>query len=175
MNYMKLSMKFLAVLMILAGTAIIATAQEAAVPVQNDEQRLPRARPNLLRELGLTPEQLQQIQRINQERRPQMEAAGLRLREANRALDEAIYSDALNEADVEARLKDVQAAQANMAKVRFNSELAIRKVLTPDQLVRFRDLRRKFADARQDFRNERRQRRGLPPRRFNRPIRNQPN
>lgn len=127
-------------------------------------------RPNLLRELGLTPEQLQQIKQINQARRPHVEAALQRLGLANRALDEAIYADVLNEADVAARLKEVQQAQAELARIRFMNELAVRKVLTPEQLVRFRDLRRQFAEAREKFRNERRMPGGDRPfRRINRP------
>jgi hypothetical protein len=38
------------------------------------------------------------------------------------------------------------------------NELAVRRILTPEQLVRFRDLRRQFTEAREKFRNERRER-----------------
>lgn len=112
-------------------------------------------RPNLLRELGLTPEQGQQLRRLNQARKPMMDEAQQRLREANRALDLAIYSDTLSEEDVAARLKDFQAAQAEVARIRFNSELSVRKILTPEQLTRFRRLRERFARAREDFQNRR--------------------
>jgi len=112
-------------------------------------------RPNLLRELGLTPEQGQQLRRLNQARKPMMDEAQQRLREANRALDIAIYSDTLSEEDVAARLKDFQAAQAEVARIRFNSELSVRKILTPEQLTRFRRLRERFARAREDFQNRR--------------------
>jgi Spy/CpxP family protein refolding chaperone len=101
-------------------------------------------RPNLFRVLGLSPDQLQQIRKLNQERKPQMDAATLRLREANRALDEAIYADNLDEALVQIRLKDLQAAQAEVARLRFTGELQIRRILTPDQLTRFRELRKQF-------------------------------
>jgi Spy/CpxP family protein refolding chaperone len=75
-----------------------------------------------------------------------MEAALNRLREANLALDAAIYADSVDEEVFEARLKDQQLAQAEVARLRFTSELAVRKILTPDQLTRFRDLRQRFAD-----------------------------
>lgn len=103
-------------------------------------------KPNLFRELGLSPDQMQQIRRINQERKPQMEDVMRRLREANRALDEAIYADVVDESAVQTRLKEVQIAQAEAARLRFMSELSIRKILTPDQLARFRELRRQFID-----------------------------
>jgi Spy/CpxP family protein refolding chaperone len=99
-----------------------------------------------------------------------MDAAARRLREANRSLDEAIYSDDVNEADFQARLKEFQAAQAEIARLRFESELGVRKILSPEQLFRFREIRRRFAERRigprrqQDVPNERRMRRlGRPP------------
>jgi Spy/CpxP family protein refolding chaperone len=94
--------------------------------------------------LNLSREQIQQIRRINQTRRPSMQEAQMRFRAANRALDEAIYADSPNDADVQARMKEVQLAQAEIIKIRITSELAIRKVLTPEQLVKFRELREKF-------------------------------
>ncbi|MBK6721879.1 MAG: hypothetical protein IPG58_00925 [Acidobacteria bacterium] len=41
-------------------------------------------------------------------------------------------------------------AQAEVYKVRFTSELAIRRILTPEQLVRFRNMRERFERARQE-------------------------
>lgn len=107
-----------------------------------------RKRPNLFAALGLTPEQVDQIKQINLERRPQLQQAAQRLREANRALDAAVYSDVLDENAVRLRLRDFQGAQAQMAGLRFATELAVRKVLTPEQLVKFRTLRQQFAARR---------------------------
>ncbi|HEX9960372.1 MAG TPA: periplasmic heavy metal sensor [Pyrinomonadaceae bacterium] len=122
-----------------------------------DEQRPPmerqRRRPNLLEELNLSREQIQQIRRINQARRPLMQEAQMRFRQANRALDEAIYADSPNETDVQARMKEVQLAQAEVIKIRTTSELAIRKVLTPEQLVKFRELRERFMRRMQNRQN----------------------
>ena len=102
-------------------------------------------RPNLLMTLGLSPEQLQQIKKMNQQRKPLLDAAMVRVRNANRALDEAIYADNFDEATFQASLKELQLAQADMAKLRFQNELGIRKILTPDQLARFRQLRQQYA------------------------------
>jgi Spy/CpxP family protein refolding chaperone len=67
-------------------------------------------------------------------------------------------------------LKEFQAAQTHVARLRFESELAIRKVLTPEQLTRFRELRRAFGENRDNLRRGRRGpgnpgggRRGLKP------------
>jgi Spy/CpxP family protein refolding chaperone len=122
-------------------------AQEPPEPQYAPPGRQNDARPNIMRQLGLNPEQMQQLRQYNQRRRPLMEAAQLRFREANRRLDEAIYADQLNEAEVHERIKEVQLAQAELIKVRSISELSIRKILTPDQLNRFRRLRQRFEEA----------------------------
>ena len=108
----------------------------------------PEKRPNLFQELGLTPDQIAQIKGINIERKPLMEEATKKLREANRNVDMAIYADSPNEADVQARLEEYRQAQAEVVRLRFMSEFAVRKVLTPEQLIKFRELRRKFAEMR---------------------------
>lgn len=132
-------------------------------------------RPNLLAELGLSPDQVQQIRRMNQERRPAMMQAQRRMRLANRDLDQAIYADNFSEADFQARLREFQAAQAEMTRLRFESELSVRKVLTPEQILKFRQLRAQFADRRRDNmqnrRDQRRDGRGLAPRRDGPPTR----
>jgi Spy/CpxP family protein refolding chaperone len=137
------------------GFAIAESKAQDEMPP--DDQRPPmerqRRRPNLLQELNLSREQIQQIRRINQARRPLMQEAQMRFRQANRALDEAIYADSPNEADVQARMKEVQLAQAEVIKIRITSELAIRKVLTPEQLVKFRELRERFMRRMQNPQN----------------------
>lgn len=132
-------------------------------PPREEMQRPPGPPPqddrgNALRELGLSAEQIRQIRQLNVERGPLMQEAQRRLREANRALDEAIYADEVKESDVQERLKDVNAAHSEVARIRFMNELAVRKILTPEQLARFRELRARFEDARRNFENRRRDR-----------------
>jgi Spy/CpxP family protein refolding chaperone len=105
-------------------------------------------RTNALRQLGLSRDQLQRIRVLNQERKPLMDAAQVRLRQANRALDEMIYADNATDTDVQTRLKDFQMAQAEVAKIRFLNELGVRRILTQDQLNRFRRLRERFEATR---------------------------
>lgn len=137
-------------------------------------------RPNLLRELGLTREQMQRIKELNLGRRPAMMDAQQRQREATRNLDRAIYADSLNETEIAARLKELQSAQAEIAKLRSLNELEVRKILTPEQLVKFRDVRQRFAEMRENFENRpnnrrNNQNRNAPNRRFNRQLRKIPN
>ena len=126
----------------------------------------------MFRQLGLSSEQIQQIRQINIDRKPVMEEAQRRYREANRALDQAIYADQVDQANVETCLKEVQLAQAEVSKIRYMNELAVRSILTPEQLVRFRDLRQRFEQTRRnsgdrpppdgDHPGGRRERRGKP-------------
>lgn len=103
-------------------------------------------RPSLLTELDLSPEQIRQIRRINRENQPLLREAQKRLREARASLDEAIYDDNSNESEVQARLRIVHQAQAEVVKLRSTTEFAVRKVLTPEQLVKFREVRRRFTE-----------------------------
>jgi len=111
---------------------------------------------DILRQLGLTKEQAQRIRRANMERKPLLEAAQAKFREANLALDEAIYADVLNEEEVKLRLKEAQIAQAELIRVRFTNELMIRRVLTPEQLTRFREMRQRFAAGRENMQTRQR-------------------
>jgi Spy/CpxP family protein refolding chaperone len=140
------------------GSASVSQAQETrnTESTHNTFQRRGRGdRSGFLRSLGLSVEQMEQIRQINTERRPLMIDAQKRFREVMRALDAAIYADVVIEADVEARLKDVQSAQAEVSRIRFENELAVRRVLTAEQLSRFRELRRKFEQMRKDRRERR--------------------
>ncbi len=112
-------------------------------------------RPNLLRELGLTQDQMQALRRLNAELKPTEMSARRRFQEANRALNMAIYADNVEEADFQARLSEFQAAQAELAKIKFTNELAVRRLLTPAQLIKFRELRRRFAEERGNRPNDR--------------------
>lgn len=151
---------FLISIAIIAGASLSGFSQDGQQPENADTDERPgMQRPNLLAELGLSREQIQQIRRMNRERRPVMAEAQRRMREANRSLDMAIYGETITDTEFQTRLKEFQLAQADLARLRFEGELSVRKVLTPDQLVRFRELRRRFAELRNDNQKRRRQRR----------------
>lgn len=112
-----------------------ATPEEAERNAGNQGDALGRV-------LGLTPEQLAKIRMIRQEHQEERRLAGERLRKAQHALDEAIYSDDNpNEAVIEERARELAAAQAATIRLRALTELSIRRVLTPEQLGILRTLR----------------------------------
>jgi len=129
----------LAVLLLIFSFSI-ARAQEQLPPPEGDNP----PRPNLLQELGLSQEQVQEVRRIMRERQPVNQGARRRLKEANEALDTALYADRDDEAEIQLRLKEVHAAQMEVIKNRVDTERAVRHILTPAQLVRFRDLQSQF-------------------------------
>lgn len=149
-------------LLTFAGIISAQDIQDDPPPPMEKQQR-----PNLLRELGLTREQVQQIREINQSNRQDLRAAQQKVGEARRDLDVAIYAEKADDANVQIKLREFQDAQADAARLRANIEYQIRKVLTPEQLIRFRELREKF----ERFRNNRQENRGQNPNQFR--MRNQ--
>ena len=138
-NFLSLIFTFL--LTVLAFSA--AFGQE---PVEDDNPR-PAARPfRIMQELGLTREQIQQIRRINQARKPIMQDAQQRWQDARRSLDTAIYADNANDEEIKGLTKEAAIAQSELLRARTLTEYLIRKVLTPEQLTKFRELRQRLME-----------------------------
>jgi Spy/CpxP family protein refolding chaperone len=114
---------------------------------------------DLISRLNLTPEQIKRIREIRQQSAEEWRTTRQRMGRAQRALDEAIYSDTANEAEIEARANEFGAAQTAIARLRALVELRIRRVLTPEQLNILRDMR---AEALQRDRERRREMRDQP-------------
>jgi Spy/CpxP family protein refolding chaperone len=125
-----------------------ARAQEPPLTPEPQEgaparRRQPRDRPNLFARLNLTPEQLTQLREIRRQSEAEARNLTRRLRLARRALDEAVYADVLDEAAIEGRTRELTAAQSALARLRAQTELRVRRVLTPEQLQTFRRLRQR--------------------------------
>lgn len=107
----------------------------------------------IIQELGLTRPQIQQIRRINQERKPLTQAAQRRWQMARRNLDSAIYADDSTDEQIRELTKQAQLAQSELLKERTQTEYLIRKVLTPEQLVKFRQLREELIQRAANLKN----------------------
>lgn len=135
--------------LLLLSAASSARAQEqdpppdAAQEVLNRPRRPRRDGANLLMRLNLTPEQLTRLREIRRESEQQLRAFTRRLNAARRALDEAIYADEVSETLVEDRARELSQAQAALVRLRAQTELRVRRVLTAEQLQSFRDLRQR--------------------------------
>lgn len=136
---------------------VSANAQDES-PAASARQNEGARRPQLLQQLDLSAAQVERLRRITDEKKPVMREAQNRLREANRNLDQAIYADDADEREIQALVKEVQTAHAEVIKIRAANELAVRRILTPAQLVKFRDYRRQFMSKKNNRQNMRRER-----------------
>lgn len=107
---------------------------------QTDSQTRPTVE-DPIRQLNLSPEQREKIRSIREQFRDERAAIGLRVRETNKALEEALDADNPDEAQLENLMRDVAAAQAAAMSMRILNEVRIRRVLTAEQLVTWRRLR----------------------------------
>ena len=93
-----------------------------------------------IEQLRLTPEQRQKIRAIRESSRQERAMVNQRLRETNFALQQAMDAENIDEALIEERLRDAAAAQAAAMRLRIQTELKIRRVLTREQLVILKSL-----------------------------------
>lgn len=110
--------------------------------------------PDLIQELQLTPEQRQRIRGIREELKNERAMINQRVREANFALEQALDADKPDEALIEQRLRDAAAAQAASMRMRIQTELRIRRILTLEQLAIWRTLRQQSGRPLRDLRIE---------------------
>lgn len=161
----KLKIIFALLILMLTFSAVNAQTED-----EPDDK--PMNRNQILRELGLTDVQIRQFRMNNAESRKLLQAAQEKLRTAKRELDEAIYADTLDNAKIELKLRAFSAAQAEIARIRANTEVAQRNILTPEQLTRFREIRENFERRLKEMREKRQERSDKPtrrPQRRNRP------
>ena len=106
-----------------------------------------------IRELNLTAEQREQIRMIREQNRAERATINQRVRETNRALEEALDSDNPDQSVLEQRIREVSAAQAEAMRMRIKTEVKIRMVLTNEQRIMLKEMRRnvhQFRDHRRE-------------------------
>ena len=135
-----------------------ARAQNPNEPLRDDE---PRAQEedanrdaNWRNLLNLTPDQMVRIRAIRQHNVEEAQAIRRRVRQAQRLLDQSIYSDNASDAEVEQRTRELVEAQATEIRLRALTELSIRRVLTNEQLDIFRRIRQERMNAQRQRRME---------------------
>ena len=128
-----------------AGVAAQVTAPQAQTDAGQQTQNLPTNQTPDLGFLGLTQDQIQKIRSINAELKDQRQQAGLRLRQARRALADAVESPTPDETLISQRSREMAEAQATTIRLRSLTEARILQVLTPEQRVRLREMQRNRA------------------------------
>lgn len=142
----------------------------AGVPQQSQEAnaQTPAAAPqDPITQLNLTPEQRQQIRAIREENKEEREAINRRLRETQKALNQALDAETPNESLIEQRVRERGEAETAFIRLRVQTEARIRRVLTPEQVNTLRILRAQAQAARRDQRLENRGNRGVNGRGLN--------
>lgn len=144
------------ILSLVAATSVLVAASSYSLGAQQ-QQTDPQQGPtggDPIRELNLSPEQRQRIRAIREQLQGDRATINQRLRESNRALEEALDADNPDERVVEQRLRDVSAAQAAAMRMRVLTEVRIRRVLTPEQLITLRTLRQNARGLRRERQRE---------------------
>lgn len=140
---MKLNLKSLATtisLVILAALPLCAQTPTPEQPPGEMQRRNFGGDP--IRELNLTAEQREQIRMIREQNRGERATINQRVRETNRALEEALDSDNPDQSVLEQRIQAVSAAQAEAMRMRIKTEVKIRQVLTNEQRIMLKEMRR---------------------------------
>ena len=138
----------LILLVAIAGIEVKAQTPQNAEPGQtpaSQATQLPDFAP-----LNLSPDQIQKIRAINAEVKNQRQAAGMKLRQAQRALAEAVEAPTPNEGLIEQRSHELADAQAATIRLRSLTEARIRQVLTPDQRLKLIEMRQRNQAARRE-------------------------
>ncbi len=113
-------------------------------------QRPEDDRGEILRQLNLSQEQFQSIRKLLADNGPKVREAQRDFHDAQEALDDAIYADTVDEVLVQSLTKRSSEAQATLMKLRTINEFAIRRILSPEQVIKFRDLRRQQIQERRE-------------------------
>lgn len=129
----KQSLVLVAILGTLAPTVMVTTPSFAQAEGQPGRGRWGDRQPgDGLSNLNLTPEQTQQMQAVRQQYQGQMEQTRNQLQTARNQMKELMSSGA-SESQIQAKFREVQELQNRMANLRFESMMAVRSILTPEQ------------------------------------------
>ncbi|HEY9703360.1 MAG TPA: Spy/CpxP family protein refolding chaperone, partial [Allocoleopsis sp.] len=91
----------------------------------------------MMKELGLTPDQMQKIQAINTKYKPDMVAKGKVLKTAMEEMRTLMKNSSATKEQLKTQQRKVQAAHNDMMNLKFDSMLEVREILTPEQRTKF--------------------------------------
>ena len=135
----------LAAAFLLAGAFASTQAQTTTPPTQTQGTAATQTTqtPNLQTELGLTPDQIQKWRALNQDLGPQERAGTQKVRQAKRALADAMESPNPNEEVIKQRAKELADAQSAMTQLQALRQARVLQMLTPEQRVKLREIRQR--------------------------------
>ena len=99
-----------------------------------------RMQQQIMREIGISQDQQVRIREILRSHEDARIASNRRLREARRALDQAVMSAQFDETLIQRRAEDLAGAQVSHTKLQSRIRTEVRRVLTTEQVNKFNQL-----------------------------------
>jgi Spy/CpxP family protein refolding chaperone len=116
------------------------TSAQQAQPDTQAPSGNQRLRPMQVLELSL--EQRRKLREMRRQHGPTLRSLTMRFRETRQALGDALLADTIDSDLVKRLGTEVGRLEAERAKMRFEVEVGLLSILTPDQVRRYRELRR---------------------------------
>lgn len=127
-----------------------ALAEFNPIPPQSQAQRIETYTPpdpsQIVEELGLTEEQIAQLNQIRRQFTPLIEPLYEEWNEAQQELETLIVSADASETQVRQKYDDVEGLRSQISQLQFERRMAIREILKPEQRLPFEEYIQRFAD-----------------------------
>lgn len=138
----------------LLSSAVLVAAQENQIAPQQTQTSQTGLGGDPIRQLNLTAEQAEKIRAIRVQNKDERIAVNQRLRQARRAMNDAIAGDDPSEELIGQRARELGEAQVAVTRMNAITQLRIRRVLTPDQLTKLRALQQQALILQEQGRNQ---------------------
>ncbi len=132
------------------------TSQTTPDPSSGSERNSQGKRGQWLRELNLTPDQLKQLQEVRQKYDGQLTQKVQNLRQARQEMVQLMAGTATDE-QLRSKFDQIEALHQEVTKLRFESMLAMRSLLTPEQRSQFAQKMQQHRQGMRDRKLENRQ------------------
>lgn len=152
---------FLASLLCLVSASAPSLAQNGPNPASTQDQGHPPSdhhgnhgrwwdNPHVVKKLGLTDAQKQEMDQIFDKHRPQLKELNSKLKAEEATLFPLLQADNLNENKVLHQIDTVAQARANLEKANARMLFGLRKVLTQDQWKKLQEMAREWHEHHPD-------------------------
>lgn len=127
-----------------------ALAESNSIPPQLQAQTIEQYTPPdpspLIEEIGLTEEQITQLNQISRQFSPLLDSLYEKWDEAQQELETLIASADASESQVRQKYSDAEALRTEISQLQFERRMAIRDVLRPDQRLPFEQYMQSLVD-----------------------------
>jgi Spy/CpxP family protein refolding chaperone len=116
----------------------------------NKEQRMQR----MQQELGLNADQVKQIQGIHSQAKQDTQGLREQMKQAREKMRQLMASNASDD-EIKQQYQSIQSLRQQLSEKQFETKLAVRKVLTPEQRTKMAQMQEQRAQRRQGMRGNR--------------------